>query len=266
MPDTEMRLLETSLDDATPETLGTLQESLLAAGAANVTVIPTTGKRARPGHLVQVMVEAGAAEAVAKELARETGTLGVRELPVTHRFVAETDRRIAVLAVSELDADATAVGVKVAWMDDAVYDLSAEHAEATAVATRTGLATKEVAAQAEAAVRGSPTDRIVHLVPAETWAASDDESAYAPSSVEEAGFVHCAKPEQVPTVANANFDTQTDLRALVIDPRKLSSPVRYEATRDRYFPHVYGPLDRDAIVAEPAVPRGPDGFEALELG
>jgi len=74
-----IRVLETNVDDVTPEVLGGLQETLADAGARDVSVTPLTMKKSRPGHLVRVVVRPEDVERVARRLAEETGTLGIRE-------------------------------------------------------------------------------------------------------------------------------------------------------------------------------------------
>jgi uncharacterized protein (DUF111 family) len=146
----DIAVLETNLDDATPEVLGSLHESLTAAGARDVTILPATMKKSRPGHLVKVIAKPEDAQAVARRLAEETGTLGVREAGATHRWIAERSFEPATLSV---DGDSYEVSVKVAT-DDAgeVYDVSAEYDDALSVARETGLPVREVIRRAEAAV------------------------------------------------------------------------------------------------------------------
>jgi len=143
-------VLETNLDDATPETLGGLQETLADAGALDVTVLPTTMKKSRPGHLVKVVVAPEDAGRVARRLARETGTLGVREHGSGHRFVADRERQTVTLDLGSRSFD---VAVKVASIDSEVYDVSAEFDDALAVARETALPVREVLWRAERAVR-----------------------------------------------------------------------------------------------------------------
>jgi len=142
-------VLETNVDDASPEVLGGLQETLADAGALDVTIVPTTMKKSRPGHLVKVIVAPEDAGAVAQRLAEETGTLGVRESGAGHRWVADREVRTATVTV---DGETHAVDVKVASAGDAVYDVSAEFDDALAVARETGLPVREVARRAESAV------------------------------------------------------------------------------------------------------------------
>ena len=143
----EITVLETNLDDATPETLGGLHERLPEAGALDVSVVSTTMKKSRPGHLVKVICRPGDARRVARALAIETGTLGVREHGAGHRWVAERRHRTVEL---DIDGERYEVGVKIAsTVDGEVYDASAEYDDAATVAAETGLATREVVRRAE---------------------------------------------------------------------------------------------------------------------
>ncbi|WP_255148703.1 nickel pincer cofactor biosynthesis protein LarC [Halorarius halobius] len=147
----DVRVLETNVDDASPELLGGLQRSLKEAGALDVTILPATMKKSRPGHLVKVVVKPENAQRVARRLAEETGTLGVREANAGHRWIA--DRRYETAEVS-VDGDSYEVAVKVASdADGEVYDVSAEFDDADAVAAETALPTREVMRRAENAVR-----------------------------------------------------------------------------------------------------------------
>jgi len=147
----DIAVLETNLDDAAPEVLGGLQETLSRAGARDVTIVPTTMKKSRPGHLVKVICKPADAAAVAERLARETGTLGVRQSGASHRWIAEREFETATLRV---DGATHEVAVKVASTTDGeVYDVSGEYDDAAAVAEATGLPIREVLRRAENAVR-----------------------------------------------------------------------------------------------------------------
>jgi uncharacterized protein (DUF111 family)/uncharacterized protein (DUF952 family) len=249
----DIRVLETNLDDATPEQLGGLQQRLQEAGARDVTVLPATMKKSRPGHLVKVIAKPEDAQRVARALAAETGTLGVRETGAGHRLVAERRFVTTTLAV---DGERHAVTVKVA-SDDAgdVYDASAEFDNALAVAEATGVPVREAARRAEAAARegGALDDHVVHIVERERWAAVED--AYRPASLDEDGFVHCSPVDAVLAVAAYNHPDADDPVLLVVDPDALDAEVRYEEMADRAYPHVYGAIDREAVVDVLSLPR-----------
>jgi len=147
----EITVLETNVDDVSPEVLGSLQSTLSEAGARDVSVVPTTMKKSRPGHLVKVVVKPEDAERVAHRLAVETGTLGIREHGAGHRWIAVREFQTAEL---DIDGEAYEVSVKVASdADGTVYDYSAEYDDAAAVAEATGLPVREVQRRAEAAAR-----------------------------------------------------------------------------------------------------------------
>jgi len=146
----EITVLETNVDDVTPEVLGGLQESLAEVGARDVSVLPATMKKSRPGHLVKVVVKPEDADRVARRLARETGTLGVREHGAGHRWVAAREiRRVSV----EVDGETYEVDVKVGTDDaDETFDVSAEYDDAAAVAAETDRPVREVRRLAEESV------------------------------------------------------------------------------------------------------------------
>ncbi|ELZ96819.1 hypothetical protein C440_03558 [Haloferax mucosum ATCC BAA-1512] len=153
----EITVLETNLDDATPEILGSLQATLKDAGARDVTILPATMKKSRPGHLVKVIVRPEDVERVAYRLAVETGTLGIREHGAGHRWTARREFETATL---DIDGEEYDVTVKVASdADGVVYDRSAEYDDALEVATKTGLAVREVMRRAVAAVASDDDPR-----------------------------------------------------------------------------------------------------------
>jgi uncharacterized protein (TIGR00299 family) protein len=147
----DVAVLETNVDDVSPEVLGGLQETLADAGARDVSIVPLTMKKSRPGHLVKVVARPEDAERVARRLAEETGTLGVRQAGATHRWIA---RRAFETVAVEVGDEAFEVDVKVATDEDGtVIDASAEYDDAAAVARATDLPVREVVRRAEAVVQ-----------------------------------------------------------------------------------------------------------------
>jgi len=147
----EITVLETNVDDAPPEVLGDLQRSLPDIGARDVSIVPTTMKKSRPGHIIKVICRPEDAERVARRLAEATGTLGVRESGAGHRWVADREYETVVLSV---DGEQFEVTVKIASdTDGTVFDVSAEYDDAAAVADATGLPVREVMHRAERMVR-----------------------------------------------------------------------------------------------------------------
>ncbi len=104
---------------------------------------------------------------------------------------------------------------------------------------------------------------ILHGTAREAWAAAQAEGEYRADSLATQGFIHCSKAGQILRVANMLFKGQHGLVLLAIDPDKLTSELRWEPGEDlstELFPHVYGPINLDAVVDVPDFEPGPDGL------
>ncbi len=110
---------------------------------------------------------------------------------------------------------------------------------------------------------------IVHLTSRVAWLAARAEGTYGADSLANDGFIHCSTSDQVVRVANTYYPGQHGLVLLVIDPGHLTSQVRWEPGSDKpdeLFPHVYGPINLDAVVSVHDFEPDDDGrFERLPL-
>lgn len=112
---------------------------------------------------------------------------------------------------------------------------------------------------------------ILHLIPAADYQALAPDEPVRPASLAAEGFIHCTTETVVLLDIANRFYTAApgDFLVLVIDPERVTAPVRFEAPvpppapddaiAGHLFPHIYGPLNRDAIVALRAARRRPDG-------
>ncbi|MBW3603239.1 MAG: nickel pincer cofactor biosynthesis protein LarC, partial [Actinobacteria bacterium] len=132
--------LAANVDDATGETLAHAVGALLEAGAHDAWVEQVVMKKGRPGHVVRALADVALASQVARVMAAETGSLGVR----AHRV----ERWPAARELHEVDVDGLPVRVKVG-----PGRVKAEHDDAVRVARRTGLPARDVAFRAEATFR-----------------------------------------------------------------------------------------------------------------
>lgn len=71
-------VLEANVDDMTGELAGHVVARLMREGALDVSLLPTTTKKGRPGLLLSVISSESQREHVAKVILRETTTIGVR--------------------------------------------------------------------------------------------------------------------------------------------------------------------------------------------
>lgn len=94
------------------------------------------------------------------------------------------------------------------------------------------------------------TAPILHITSRAGWVASQPSGSYTPESFEREGFIHCSKQGQVLRVANKFYGGQHGLVLLVIDPARLGPELRWEPgtdASDELFPHLYGPLNLEAV-------------------
>lgn len=90
---------------------------------------------------------------------------------------------------------------------------------------------------------------VYHIVDRSTWEGAP-AGPYRADSLATEGFIHCSNRDQVARVANRFYRDRVDLVVLRIDVSKLTAPLRDEdAGTGELFPHVYGPIDRAALVA-----------------
>lgn len=89
MKSSKLVLLETNVDDCTPETISYLMERVLGEGALDIHILHVLMKKGRPGYLIRILTREP--EKFSRILMEETGTLGVRVIPL-ERF--EADREI----------------------------------------------------------------------------------------------------------------------------------------------------------------------------
>ena len=91
---------------------------------------------------------------------------------------------------------------------------------------------------------------IYHIVSAEQWAQQKADSTYEAESLQTEGFIHLSRKEQVAGVLSRYYQHTPDLLLLHVDATKLTHQLTYEvATNNELFPHLYGPLNKDAVVA-----------------
>lgn len=108
--------------------------------------------------------------------------------------------------------------------------------------------------------------RIYHIATCADWERALTDGEYTRSSVgktlAEEGFIHASQASQVTRTANKFYrDVPGELVLLVVDTGLLRAEVRYEEVpgAELPFPHIYGPLNVDAVVAAEPLTAGPDG-------
>jgi uncharacterized protein (DUF952 family) len=98
---------------------------------------------------------------------------------------------------------------------------------------------------------------ICHITSRAEWLAAERRGEYRAASLETEGFMHASTLEQVLAVANAFYRGRGDLVLLLVDETRLSARLEWEPPAGPSasgispagrFPHLYGPLNLDAVL------------------
>jgi len=89
-----------------------------------------------------------------------------------------------------------------------------------------------------------------HIVTPANWAKFRDTDFYEADSLPTEGFIHASTAEQVEATLNRYYKGEPSVLLLHIEAAKVTSELRYELAPsvNEYFPHIYGPLNKTAVV------------------
>jgi pyridinium-3,5-bisthiocarboxylic acid mononucleotide nickel chelatase len=133
-------VIETNLDDCSPELIPDASLAATNAGALDVWVTPATMKKGRPGFVLHALARPDRQAEVARAILRETSALGVR---ISHHERIELDR-----SFFSVDIEGESINIKVGSQNGAVVNVAPEHDDCAAAAANLSLPVKEVFARA----------------------------------------------------------------------------------------------------------------------
>ena len=137
----QVSILETNIDNVTGELMGHIFNVLLQHGARDVSVIPTTTKKNRPGYLLRVIAKPMDCDTLSEVIIRETGTLGVRVIPYVHRNI--TSRKIIPVQV-DISGKKVEIRIKVGMIGNEIISVKPEYEDARKVSEENGISLKDV--------------------------------------------------------------------------------------------------------------------------
>lgn len=102
---------------------------------------------------------------------------------------------------------------------------------------------------------------IFHMLPTASWQAQQSNQPYRCESLESEGFIHCTgEPERLLAVANRWYkNLPGDWLILCIEDENVEAEIRWEENHGHIFPHIYGPINLDAITEIIHFPRSHEG-------
>ncbi|HET7771183.1 MAG TPA: DUF952 domain-containing protein [Chloroflexota bacterium] len=101
---------------------------------------------------------------------------------------------------------------------------------------------------------------LLHITSREQWDRARFAGVYRGETLDTEGFIHCSTRSQVLDVANAHYRGRRDLVLLCIDSSRVQAPIQFDTIESgARFPHIYGPLNADAVIKTVPFLPGPDG-------
>jgi uncharacterized protein (DUF952 family) len=100
---------------------------------------------------------------------------------------------------------------------------------------------------------------IFHITRSQQWEKAKQVQSYRGDTLDTEGFIHCSTLPQIVRVSNKLFAGQTGLLLLSIDSEKVESELKYELVAGENYPHIYGPLNLDAVLQVFEFEAGADG-------
>jgi len=101
---------------------------------------------------------------------------------------------------------------------------------------------------ASAKKRVDPNRFIYHFVKPEYLQAQTGQDEYFPADYQEEGFIHCCTKDQWEHVRTSYYKGVPEIKVLKLDKNKLKATLKYEGKTEEKFPHIYGGINKEAIV------------------
>jgi pyridinium-3,5-bisthiocarboxylic acid mononucleotide nickel chelatase len=138
--DAPVSVIETNLDDMSPQIYGYFVERALAAGALDVFSTAVQMKKNRPGVLLTILCDAAHTARLIDLVFRETTTIGVRTYDVRRKVL---DRELVPVATQFGE-----VRMKISRMNGSVLNATPEYEDCQRLAAEKGIPLKQVIAAA----------------------------------------------------------------------------------------------------------------------
>lgn len=135
-PDKRVYLVESTIDDSTPQVLAAFMERAFELGALDVFFTPIVMKKNRLATKLTLLAEPDKMDDLITAVFRETSSIGVRYFPVERRALEREVRTVRLLGES--------VGIKISSLGGERLNVQPEYADCLAVARKKGLPVKEV--------------------------------------------------------------------------------------------------------------------------
>jgi uncharacterized protein (DUF952 family) len=108
---------------------------------------------------------------------------------------------------------------------------------------------------------------IFHFAEKEALKLYQKRGEYSPPSLELEGFIHCSTGGQLNDTAKRLLGNRGELWLFIIDPKRVEPVIKHEKNEElqQVFPHIYGPLNTDAVLDKILIEAGKNESITIEF-
>jgi hypothetical protein len=134
-------VIETNIDHLTGEEIGYLFDKLLSCGASDVSITPIIMKKNRQGSLLKVISRKDKREDILDVIFKETGSLGIRIIPTSHRGIAKREFKKKTFEINGKNYEVT---FKIGYVNGETISKRPEYEDLKRIAEDSGLPLRKV--------------------------------------------------------------------------------------------------------------------------
>jgi hypothetical protein len=129
-------MIETNIDDMSPEIYGYVMERLFTAGALDVFITPIIMKKCRPAAKLSVILNIEKRDIISRIIFNETSTIGLRYI--------EMDRTILAREITSVNTEFGSIRIKVSRSGDNITNIAPEYEDCKDIAQKQDMPLKSI--------------------------------------------------------------------------------------------------------------------------
>jgi len=133
-------IIESTIDDSSPQLLSHFMDKALEAGALDVFLEPVVMKKSRLATKLTLLAEVDKIDTLIESLFKETTSIGVRYFPVERRVLERKVKKVKVLGEE--------IGIKISFLEGKEINIQPEFSDCAKIAKKRDLPLKEVSRMA----------------------------------------------------------------------------------------------------------------------
>ncbi|MFT4924224.1 MAG: hypothetical protein ACI8WB_000302 [Phenylobacterium sp.] len=84
-------------------------------------------------------------------------------------------------------------------------------------------------------------------------------------SLQNEGFIHASPADQLSRVANKHYTNVANVLVLVVEQQRITPPVKWQPATGGLYPHIFGPMNMDAVIEVQAIKKDEHGVFSITI-